>query len=114
VERQNADGGWGESCRSYVDPAQVGRGASTASQTAWGLTGLLAAGGEKSTDATGRGARYLIEAQEEDGQWEEPPFTGTGFPGDFYIKYHLYRNYFPLMALGRYRASPNGVNPEAQ
>jgi squalene-hopene/tetraprenyl-beta-curcumene cyclase len=114
VERQNADGGWGESCGSYVDPAQVGRGASTASQTAWGLTGLLAAGGEKSTDATGRGARYLIEAQEEDGQWEEPQFTGTGFPGDFYIKYHLYRNYFPLMALGRYRASPNGVNPEAQ
>jgi squalene-hopene/tetraprenyl-beta-curcumene cyclase len=52
--------------------------------------------------AVERGVRYLVETQEEDGQWEEPQFTGTGFPGDFYIKYHLYRNYFPLMALGRF------------
>jgi squalene-hopene/tetraprenyl-beta-curcumene cyclase len=105
AERQNVDGGWGESCASYGDPAQVGRGPSTASQTAWGLMGLLAAGGEASSDPIERGVRYLVEAQEEDGQWEEPEFTGTGFPGDFYIKYHLYRNYFPLMALGRYRGA---------
>jgi squalene-hopene/tetraprenyl-beta-curcumene cyclase len=65
--------------------------------------GLLAARGEP--EAVERGVRYLVERQEEDGQWEEPEFTGTGFPGDFYIKYHLYRNYFPLMALGRYRAT---------
>ncbi|HLA18147.1 MAG TPA: hypothetical protein VJ253_02390, partial [Dehalococcoidia bacterium] len=55
--------------------------------------------------AAERGVAYLVERQEEDGQWEEPHFTGTGFPGDFYIKYHLYRNYWPLMALGRYRAA---------
>jgi squalene-hopene/tetraprenyl-beta-curcumene cyclase len=102
AERQNAEGGWGESCASYVDREATGRGKSTASQTAWGLMGLLAARGEP--EAVERGVRYLVERQEEDGQWEEREFTGTGFPGDFYIKYHLYRNYFPLMALGRYRA----------
>ncbi len=108
VERQNVDGGWGESCASYDDASQAGRGPSTASQTAWGLLALLSAGGTAgdALDAgtVARGVRYLVEAQEEDGQWEEPYFTGTGFPGDFYIKYHLYRNYFPLMALGRYRS----------
>jgi squalene-hopene/tetraprenyl-beta-curcumene cyclase len=64
---------------------------------------MLAAGDGDglTTDVIERGVRYLVEMQEEDGQWEEPQFTGTGFPGDFYIKYHLYRNYFPLMALGR-------------
>jgi len=99
-EHQNADGGWGEDLRSYREPAYRGRGASTASQTAWALLALLAAG-ENST-ALERGIAYLVETQNEDGSWDEPYFTGTGFPGDFYINYHLYRLVFPLMALGRY------------
>jgi squalene-hopene/tetraprenyl-beta-curcumene cyclase len=110
TDRQNEDGGWGETCGSYADAGEIGRGPSTASQTAWGLMGLLAADGHGADglarDAIERGMRYLVEAQEEDGQWEEPQFTGTGFPGDFYIKYHLYRNYFPLMALGRFARDP--------
>ena len=100
-DRQNADGGWGETCASYDDPALAGRGQSTASQTAWGLIGLLAA--DAPNEGIAGGVRWLVERQEEDGQWQEPQFTGTGFPGDFYIKYHLYRNYWPLTALGRYR-----------
>ncbi|HEV8574647.1 MAG TPA: prenyltransferase/squalene oxidase repeat-containing protein, partial [Dehalococcoidia bacterium] len=105
LARQNDDGGWGESCASYVDPSSIGRGPSTASQTAWALLGLLATDGasrDEMVDAVEGGAAYLIGTQEEDGQWQEPKFTGTGFPGDFYIKYHLYRNYWPLLALGRY------------
>ena len=105
LSRQNADDGWGESCASYAEPATAGRGESTASQTAWALMGLISADGnrqdEPAGDALDRGLRFLVDRQEEDGQWEEPQFTGTGFPGDFYIKYHLYRNYWPLMALGR-------------
>jgi squalene-hopene/tetraprenyl-beta-curcumene cyclase len=101
ADRQNDDGGWGETCASYDDPGLGGRGESTASQTAWGMLGLLSVDG--ASEAVGAAARWLVERQEEDGQWEEPQFTGTGFPGDFYIKYHLYRNYWPLMALGRYR-----------
>ncbi len=100
---QNADGGWGEDCRSYVDPAWRGRGPSTASQTGWALLALLAAGG--AGDAVERGVRWLVDTQCEDGTWDEPWFTGTGFPGDFYINYHLYRQVFPMMALGRYRAA---------
>ena len=107
IQKQNEDGGWGETCESYEDPRLAGIGPSTASQTAWALLALLAA--EPGDDglhqqAVERGVSYLVERQEEDGQWEEPQFTATGFPGDFYIKYHLYRNYWPLMALGRYRA----------
>ena len=109
VDHQNDDGGWGESCSSYVDPSAIGRGPSTASQTAWALMGMLAVEGrvvdESCTESIERGVRYLVETQEEDGQWREDEFTGTGFPGDFYIKYHLYRNYWPLMALGRYRTN---------
>jgi squalene-hopene/tetraprenyl-beta-curcumene cyclase len=97
---QNEDGGWGEDLRSYAEAAQRGRGTSTASQTAWALLALLAADG--ASDAIERGIRWLVRTQREDGGWEEPQFTGTGFPGDFFIKYHLYSLYFPLMALGRY------------
>jgi squalene-hopene/tetraprenyl-beta-curcumene cyclase len=109
-EHQNADGGWGEDMRSYDDPSLAGRGESTASQTAWALLALLAAGkddgtgpGRESTDVE-RGVRWLIEHQREDGTWDEPQFTGTGFPRDFYLNYHLYRLVFPVMALGRYMA----------
>ncbi len=98
---QNADGGWGEDLRSYDDPALAGQGASTASQTAWALLALLAAG-ENDSKATERGVRWLAQTQRLDGGWDEPQYTGTGFPGDFYINYHLYRLSFPLSALGRY------------
>jgi squalene-hopene/tetraprenyl-beta-curcumene cyclase len=98
--RQNDDGGWGESCLSYTDPAWRGTGPSTASQTAWAVLGLLAIGNGR--DRTVRaGLTWLLDQQRSDGTWTEPHFTGTGFPGDFYIKYHEYRNYFPLLALAR-------------
>ncbi|HEV2633764.1 MAG TPA: terpene cyclase/mutase family protein [Actinocrinis sp.] len=156
---QNADGGWGEDLRSYTDPAWIGRGQSTASQTAWALLALLAQydarqggrledligwsldldasldarlGGELDGAAVGgagglsnvtvidgvepsiapeadpvwaaveRGIGFLVDTQRPDGNWDEELFTGTGFPGDFYINYHLYRLVFPLTALGRY------------
>jgi squalene-hopene/tetraprenyl-beta-curcumene cyclase len=98
--RQNPDGGWGEDGRSYDDPGWIGRGQSTASQTAWALLALDAAG-EGSAAAARRGVEWLVAAQRDDGSWDEPQHTGTGFPGDFYINYHLYRLVFPLMALGR-------------
>ncbi|MFD0168936.1 squalene--hopene cyclase [Streptomyces decoyicus] len=99
---QNDDGGWGEDQRSYQDKERwAGRGASTASQTAWALMALLAAG-ERDSEAVRRGVRWLTETQREDGSWDEPYFTGTGFPWDFSINYHLYRQVFPLTALGRY------------
>lgn len=99
---QNPDGGWGESCLSYTEPAWRGRGASTASQTAWAVMGLLAAG-KGGDGAVLGGVHWLVEHQREDGAWDEPYFTGTGFPGDFYINYHEYRNYFPLLALAKVR-----------
>lgn len=105
TSRQNDDGGWGESCLSYTDPTWRGRGPSTASQTAWALLGLLAVASQQESDtaatARTRGVQWLIGHQAADGTWDEPHFTGTGFPGDFYIKYHEYRNYFPLLALSR-------------
>jgi squalene-hopene/tetraprenyl-beta-curcumene cyclase len=142
---QNPDGGWGEDLRSYDDPALAGHGESTASQTAWALLALLAAGehrdrtrseqgqhgeqgqyreqgeqgqyreqgeqgqhreqgeqGQHSGGAVERGVRWLAATQRADGSWDEPQYTGTGFPGDFYINYHLYRLAFPVSALGRY------------
>jgi squalene-hopene/tetraprenyl-beta-curcumene cyclase len=99
AEHQNDDGGFGEDLRSYDDPAWRGRGSSTASQTGWALQGLVAAG---ERDSAERGVRYLVDTQRDDGTWDEPWFTGTGFPGAFYINYHLYRMVFPLSALGRY------------
>jgi squalene-hopene/tetraprenyl-beta-curcumene cyclase len=98
---QNEDGGWGEDLRSYSSDEWIGRGASTASQTAWALLALLAAG-ERDSAAVERGVRWLADTQAEDGSWDEPYFTGTGFPRDFSINYHLYRMVFPLTALGRY------------
>ncbi|MEW6217824.1 MAG: squalene--hopene cyclase, partial [Candidatus Bipolaricaulota bacterium] len=79
-----------------------GRGPSTPSQTAWALLALLAAG-EGEGEAVQRGVAFLVRMQREDGTWDEPHFTGTGFPTDFMIRYHLYRHVFPLMALGRAR-----------
>jgi squalene-hopene/tetraprenyl-beta-curcumene cyclase len=100
---QHPDGGWGEDMRSYDDPALAGRGESTASQTAWALLALLAAG--PPGPAAQAGARWLAEHQRDDGTWDEPQFTGTGFPRDFYLNYHLYRLVFPVTALGRYVAA---------
>jgi squalene-hopene/tetraprenyl-beta-curcumene cyclase len=105
---QNSDGGWGETCRSYNDPSLKGQGDSTASQTAWALIGLIAAGEATSKlalDTIERGINYLLATQQPDGTWYEANFTGTGFPGHFYLKYHLYQQYFPLIALGRYQAA---------
>lgn len=102
---QNPDGGWGEICRSYTDPSLKGQGVSTASQTAWALLGLLDSAtvlGDRHSTAIKRGIDYLLTTQNPDGTWDEAEFTGTGFPGHFYIRYHLYRQHFPLMALGRY------------
>jgi squalene-hopene/tetraprenyl-beta-curcumene cyclase len=99
---QNNDGGFGESCKSYDDPSLMGRGESTASQTAWGLLGLLTVDPPASA-AVQAAVDYLLDHQNNEGTWEEQLFTGTGFPKVFYLKYHLYRHYFPLYALARYR-----------
>jgi squalene-hopene/tetraprenyl-beta-curcumene cyclase len=106
---QNADGGWGETIASYDDERLAGCGESTPSQTAWAILGLLA--GEDGVNEEARsGIAYLLERQRDDGQWDETLFTGTGFPRHFYLRYDMYRNYFPLMALGaaRRRLASNG------
>ncbi|MCF8719261.1 squalene--hopene cyclase [Nitrospina gracilis] len=100
--RQNADGGWGETCHSYSDYEYAGKGDSTKSQTAWALMALVEAG-EVDSEAVRRGVEYLIATQLGNGSWYEDEFTGTGFPEHFYIRYHMYRQFFPLMALARYR-----------
>lgn len=98
---QQEDGGWGEDLRSYDDTSWRGRGATTPSQTAWALLALLAAG-ERESEVVRRGIAYLAANQKADGTWDEPWYTGTGFPSFFYINYHLYRMVFPITALGRY------------
>jgi squalene-hopene/tetraprenyl-beta-curcumene cyclase len=107
---QNEDGGWGEDARSYDDPRWIGRGPSTASQTAWALLALYAAG--EQSEAVARGVAWLTSTQRSDGGWDEPQYTGTGFPSDYYINYHLYRISFPLMALGRCLAAQSDPEPE--
>ena len=127
LDHQNKDGGWGESCGSYVDESLWGKGPSTPSQTAWAIIALLA-GGEVDSPAITRGIDHLVSTQNTDGSWDEPYYTGTGFPGygigqrlrnlpkpgdpeyqgsempaSFMIKYHSYQNCWPLMALGRYQ-----------
>ncbi|MCA1597225.1 MAG: squalene--hopene cyclase, partial [Chloroflexi bacterium] len=97
---QNEDGGWGESCESY-ERHGARRAPGTPSQTAWAVMGLIAAG-EYRSPAVRRGIAYLLVTQQSDGNWDESNFTGTGFPRVFYLKYHLYRLYFPLFALGMY------------
>jgi len=99
---QHDDGSFGEDCASYDDPALRGRGEATPSQTAWGLQGLCSAG-EARSGAAAKAARWLIESQRDDGLWFDERFTGTGFPRDFYLRYHGYAAYFPAAALGRYR-----------
>jgi squalene-hopene/tetraprenyl-beta-curcumene cyclase len=139
LDHQNVDGGWGESCASYVDPRFRGKGPSTASQTAWTLLALLAADqGDRAPSVAG-GVDYLVSTQQSDGSWNEPYYTGTGFPGygvgrrlsryltpddpgyqgtelpaGFMINYHMYRNYWPLMALGRYRRLLSGERVPAR
>jgi squalene-hopene/tetraprenyl-beta-curcumene cyclase len=109
---QNPDGGWGESCASYDEGAFVGA-PSTASQTAWALLGLLAAG-EAESRAVERGVAYLIASQCDHGGWEEEAATGTGFPKVFYLTYHLYRDSFPVLALAEFlkaRGRARGAKP---
>ncbi|MFO0865515.1 MAG: squalene--hopene cyclase [Gemmataceae bacterium] len=106
---QQDEGAWGESCHSYDDPSTAGIGEATASQTAWALLGLIAAG-EADSPQVKHGIEWLMRHQDVDGSWQEEQFTGTGFPKVFYLKYHLYRLYFPLMALARYRKSATAVH----
>ncbi len=89
----------------------MGRGEPTASQTAWALLGLIATG-RTDSPSVARGIHYLTTTQRPDGTWDEAAFTGTGFPRVFYLKYHLYRNYFPLMALSRFRAAAAALPSE--
>jgi squalene-hopene/tetraprenyl-beta-curcumene cyclase len=98
---QNPDGGWGESCAGYLSDSFTPLPHSVPSQTAWAVMGLVAAGKAHSA-AVARGIQFLLDRQNAHGCWDESEYTGTGFPGHFYIRYHGYRHYFPLLALGRY------------
>jgi len=110
IAAQNADGGWGETCLSYEDASFAGVGTSAASQTAWAVLGLQSAGAGNHS-ACARGLAFLCDRQH-DGTWPEPDHTGTGFPGDFYINYHLYRHLFPMMALAGAQARASGATME--
>jgi squalene-hopene/tetraprenyl-beta-curcumene cyclase len=107
LDHQLPCGGWGESADTYAQPELRGQGAPTPSQTAWALLGLIAAG-QHEHPAVRRGVQYLLDTQQADGSWEETEFTGTGFPRVFYLRYHYYRIYFPLLALGKYREASQG------
>ena len=104
LRHQNEDGGWGESIESYENPDTKGIGPSTASQTAWALMGLISAN-QAGSQAVRRGIKFLLDSQTADGTWNETNWTGTGFPKVFYLKYHYYRHYFPMMALAQYRTA---------
>lgn len=106
---QNEDGGWGETCASYDNPQMKGKGESTASQTSWALMGICACG-DLDRLSIQRGLRFLIENQKPDGSWDEPQTTGTGFPKVFYLKYDMYRQNFPLLALATYINYRNGLD----
>jgi squalene-hopene/tetraprenyl-beta-curcumene cyclase len=99
---QHADGGWGERCNTYEDPVFKGRGPSTASQTAWAVMGISAFD-DPNRPSLKRGIEYLIRTQNPDGSWTEHETTGTGFPKVFYLKYDMYRNAWPLLALATYQ-----------
>jgi squalene-hopene/tetraprenyl-beta-curcumene cyclase len=105
---QNEDGGWGETCASYEDPSLKGKGTSTASQTAWALMGLCACG-ELHSRQIRRGIDFLVRTQNRDGSWTEPQTTGTGFPRVFYLKYDMYRNNWPLLALATFDNYRSGL-----
>ncbi len=112
--RQRPDGGWGEDGRSYWPGEPKGEGPeSTASQTAWALLGLMAAG-EARSDAVARGIRHLIETQAGAGSWDEESYTAVGFPRVFYLRYHGYPRFFPVWALARYRNLVRGNDPSSQ
>lgn len=111
LKHQQANGGWGESADTYESPELRGQGPTTASQTAWALLGLMAAG-HADHPATERGIQYLLETQNAEGTWDEDEFTGTGFPQVFYLKYHYYPIYFPLLALGKWRQA-RGISAES-
>jgi len=114
VAAQNDDGGWGETGDSYaLDHPVQERAASTASQTAWALLGLMAVG-EARHPAVTRGVEYLLQRQGEDGFWSEPQFTATGFPRVFYLRYHGYAKFFPLWALARYAGLMRSGEPDAR
>ena len=100
---QRADGGWGEGCDTYFDPSKRGRGErSTSFHTAWALLGLMSSG-EVHSDSVRRGIDFLLRTQQSNGLWSDPDFNAPGFPRVFYLKYHGYDKYFPLLALARYR-----------
>jgi squalene-hopene/tetraprenyl-beta-curcumene cyclase len=111
LAHQQTGGGWGESPHSYERPELRGQGATTASQTAWAVLGLIAAGWREHP-AVLRGVRYLIENQNDDGAWSETEFTGTGFPCVFYLRYHYYPIYFPLMALAQWANVRQAFQPD--
>ena len=107
---QREDGGWGERCNTYDDPIYKGAGPSTPSQTAWAIMGLCAMG-QADDPALLRGIEYLIATQNQDGSWTEEEITGTGFPKVFYLKYDMYRNAWPLLAMATYRKMLSGRKP---
>jgi squalene-hopene/tetraprenyl-beta-curcumene cyclase len=100
---QNADGGWGETCATYDNPRLKGQGESTPSQTAWALMGIIAASNHLRPSIL-RGVEYLARTQNPEGSWTEDHITGTGFPKVFYLKYDMYRDNWPLLALADFHA----------